>query len=51
MGELLAFKNARGGFVKRRMRKTLSGFSKSYRRLRDDLAMACVWLEEGNESQ
>ena len=44
--EFTAFKNFRGGFVKRRMAKALDQFVKTGQVLRDDLSMACVWFGE-----
>lgn len=44
MQEFLAFKNYRGGFVKRRMARTLERWAKLGQIPRDDLATACVWF-------
>lgn len=51
VGELLAFKNTRGGFVKRRVRKALLVFSKNGHAARDDIALACVWMGDADESK
>lgn len=44
--EFMAFKNFRGGFVKRRVSKALEQVAKTGQVLRDDLAMVCVWFGE-----
>lgn len=44
--EFLAFKNYRGGFVKRRMARSLERLAKIGQVPRDDLAMACIWFGE-----
>ena len=51
VAQLLAFKNHKGAFVKRRALKALAAFRKNGHVPRDDLALACVWLEDdhGNE--
>ncbi|MBF0528398.1 MAG: protein phosphatase 2C domain-containing protein [Deltaproteobacteria bacterium] len=48
VAQFLAFKNTRGGFVKRRMRKALTVFSQDGHMPRDDIAVACVWMGDEN---
>jgi hypothetical protein len=44
VAELLSFKNTRGGFVKRRIRKALTEFTSEGHVVYDDLAISCVWM-------
>ena len=46
VAELLSFKNTLGGFVKRRIRKALTEFTKGGHTARDDIAISCVWMGE-----
>lgn len=44
--EFTAFKNFRGGFVKRRLTKALQDLAGRNSKPQDDLAVACVWFGE-----